>query len=77
MTDPAFWRRVGPAVALVSGLPFYTLAGGLVGAGLDRVLGAGPWCAVLGALLGFSAGVWQLFRGLQQPTDDHPRDPPP
>lgn len=75
MIDPTFWKRVGPAVALVSVLPFYTVGGGLIGAAVDRALDSG-WAVIVGALLGFTAGVWQLFRGLNK-LDDHPRDPPP
>jgi F0F1-type ATP synthase assembly protein I len=80
MIDPDTWRRAGPTIAAVTALPFYTVAGGLLGAGLDRLLGTHGGIALIGALLGFAAGVYQLFRGLQKqqtPPDDSPHDPPP
>lgn len=77
MTDPALWRRAGTAIALASALPFATVAGLLAGLALDRVLGLGRGLAVLGALLGFAAGVYQLFRGMSRLPDDQPPDPPP
>ncbi|MFZ5475495.1 MAG: AtpZ/AtpI family protein [Myxococcota bacterium] len=79
MIDPDSLRRAGSAIALASALPFFTIAAGALGAGLDRLLGTGSTCTVLGALIGFAAGVYQLFRGMQQqtPPDDHPHDPPP
>jgi F0F1-type ATP synthase assembly protein I len=66
MDDSGGWKRAWRASALVSGLPVATLAGVLLGAGLDHVFGTG-WLAtsVFGAL-GFAAGVYQLFRGLKQ-----------
>jgi F0F1-type ATP synthase assembly protein I len=81
MIDPESWKRAGPVIASVTSLPFFTVAGGLLGAGLDRILGTGSGGTVVGAFIGFAAGVYQIFRGMQQqqkpPPDDHPHDPPP
>lgn len=77
MIDPALVRRAGAAIALASTLPFFTLGGLGAGLALDHAFGTGRWPALLGALLGFSAGVFQLFRGLNRLPDDHPPDPPP
>ena len=71
------WTRAWKATAYVSALPISTIAGGLLGTSLDRLFGDGwLFTAILG-LLGFAAGVWQLFRGLQKLSDDDPRDHPP
>lgn len=77
MSGTGGWTRAYKAVALVSALPISTIAGGLLGAWLDRLVGGGwLFTAILG-LLGFSAGILQLFRGLKQLQDDDPRDHPP
>lgn len=77
MTDPALWRRMGAVIALASSLPIFTIGGLVAGLALDDALGTGRWLAILGSLLGFAAGVYQLFRGLNRLPDDHPPDPPP
>ena len=77
MQDTGGWTRAWKATAYVSGLPISTIAGGLLGAALDHLLGGGwVFTAILG-LLGFAAGVMQLFRGLQKLSDDDSRDHPP
>lgn len=77
MSETGGWTRAYKAVALVSALPISTIAGGLLGAVLDRLLGSGWFLTALFGLLGFSTGILQLFRGLQQPSDVDPRDHPP
>jgi F0F1-type ATP synthase assembly protein I len=77
MSETGGWTRAYKAVALVSALPISTIAGGLLGAFLDRATGGGWILTALLGLLGFSAGILQLFRGLQNPPDDDPRDHPP
>jgi F0F1-type ATP synthase assembly protein I len=77
MSDSGGWRRAWRASALVSALPTATIAGALLGAGLDRVLGTGWFATVVLGSLGFVAGVYQLFRGLKQAPDDDPGDHPP
>jgi F0F1-type ATP synthase assembly protein I len=77
MKENGSWTRAWKATAHVSGLPVSTIAGGLVGVALDRSLGGGWIFTTVFGLLGFSAGVWQLFRGLQKLSDDDPRNPPP
>jgi len=58
------------AVAFASALPAACLAGGLLGAGLDHLVGSGPWMTVGGVLLGFGGGVFQLLRsGAEGPAE--------
>ena len=81
MTDPGFWKRAAPAVAIASTLPAYTIAGGLCGAMLDRALDTDAGFTIGLAFAGFAAGVVQLFRGLsrnppQTPDDDDDAKPP-
>jgi F0F1-type ATP synthase assembly protein I len=77
MSDTGGWTRAYKAVALVSSLPISTIAGGLLGAGVDRLLGGGWIFTAIFGLFGFSAGILQLFRGLKEPSDADPRDHPP
>jgi F0F1-type ATP synthase assembly protein I len=77
MKENGNWTRAWKATALVSGLPVSTIAGGLIGGALDRSLAGGWLFTTAFGLLGFAAGVWQLFRGLQKLSDDDSRDHPP
>jgi hypothetical protein len=78
MSETGGWTRAYRAMALVSALPIATIGGGLVGAALDHLAGGeGRLLTVLFGFLGFSAGILQLFRGLQQPPDADSRDHPP
>ncbi len=77
MSETGGWTRAYQAMALVSALPISTIAGGLLGAWLDRLLGGGWILTATLGLLGFFAGILQLFRGLQQKPDDDSRDHPP
>ncbi|MDP2317701.1 MAG: AtpZ/AtpI family protein [Pseudomonadota bacterium] len=78
MSETGGWKRAWKATAYVSSLPISTIAGGALGAALDHLLGGGwVFTAILG-LLGFAAGVLQLFRGLKKLSDDDdPLDHPP
>ena len=77
MNGTGGWKRAYQAVALVSALPISTIAGGVLGALLDRATGGGWIFTALLGLLGFAAGILQLFRGLRNPPDDDPRDHSP
>jgi hypothetical protein len=77
MNETGGWTRAYKAMALVSAVPISTIVAGLLGAELDSLLGwRGPLTAGLG-LLGFAAGIFQLFRGLKAANDDDPRHHPP
>lgn len=77
MSDTGGWTKAYQAVGLVSVLPVSTILGGVVGAWIDRALVSG-WLFTGGlGLLGFAAGVFQLFRGLRKLSDDSPPDHPP
>jgi ATP synthase protein I len=65
--------RKGPAgqaqqVLLAMQLPFVmigsVIAGGLVGYLLDRVLHTAPVLLLVGGLLGFAGGIWEIIRNL-------------
>ena len=71
------WTRAYRAVAVITTLPVSTIVGGAVGAWIDRALGGGWLFTASLGLLGFAAGVFQLFRGLRKLSDDHPDDHPP
>lgn len=77
MSETGGWKRAWRATAYVSGLPISTIAGGLLGAALDRLLGGGWVLTAILGLLGFVAGVFQLFRGLRKLSDAPPFDHPP
>ena len=63
MKETGGWTRAWRATAYVSGLPIFTIAGGLLGAVLDRWLETGPFLAATFGLLGFVAAVADLARG--------------
>lgn len=77
MSETGGWTRAYKAMALVTALPISTVLGGLLGAQLDKFFGSGVVCTVMLGLLGFSAGIYQLFRGLRRLSDDDSRDHPP
>lgn len=63
MPDVEGQRRI----ALVWSLPSATLAGGLLGAFVDRQAGTAPWCTLGFGLLGFAGAVVQLLRAPKAP----------
>lgn len=75
MVDPDFYKRTASAIALASALPGSTIAGGLLGALIDRWLGSAPYGAIGLGALGFAAAVMQLLRTSRPPDD--PAAPPP
>lgn len=76
MIDPTFWRRAGPALGLASTLTGSLVAGGLLGAGLDHLLGSRPLLTGVGAVLGLVAGLVQVVRALGATLPDSTDDPP-
>lgn len=77
MSETGGWTRAYQAVGLVTALPLSTIVGGVVGAWIDRALDSGWLFTASLGLLGFAAGVFQLFRGLRKLSDDQPDDHPP
>lgn len=61
-------------VGLVEGGSFFssTLAGILLGYGIDRLLGTDPWFVVFGVLAGASSGFWSMFQYSKR-IDENPR----
>jgi F0F1-type ATP synthase assembly protein I len=62
-------------VLLAMELPFVmigsVIAGGLVGYLLDRVLHTAPALLLVGGLLGFAAGIWEIVRNLSSHRNRH------
>lgn len=76
MNAPSPWQRWGPVIAHASAIPALTCAGGLVGAGLDRLFGTGPILAIVLLVVGFAAAILQLLRGSSPPNDPTVHPPP-
>ncbi|MFQ5562610.1 MAG: AtpZ/AtpI family protein [Parvularculaceae bacterium] len=64
----AMGRALRVASELLAGL----FVGALLGVGLDRWLGTGPWLLLVGIALGFAAGVRNVARAFQE--DDAPSE---
>lgn len=76
MSEPSRAQRTLRLIAIASTLPTVTLAGGLLGALVDRWLGSSP-LGVLGfGALGFGTAVLQLLRSSRPSADDTPPHPP-
>ncbi len=45
---------------------------GLVGLWVDRQLGTGPWLLIVGVIIGFFVGMWQLVKLGETTHGDHP-----
>ncbi len=75
MLDPAFYKRTASTIAMAAALPGMTIAGGLLGALVDRWLGSAPYGAVGLGGFGFAVAVMQLLRTTRPPDD--PAAPPP
>ena len=69
-------RRAMAAGALVSSVPLTAVAGGLLGYGVDTLLGTGRWFTFLLLFVGFGVGIVQLFRGLAKLDHAEPPDAP-
>ena len=76
MSDSAFLKRTAAIIALASALPGSTVAGGLLGAMIDRWLESAPYGAVSLGAVGFTLAVMQLLR-TSRPSDDPPPPPSP
>jgi F0F1-type ATP synthase assembly protein I len=73
MSDSSFIKRTASIIALASALPGSTVAGGLLGAMIDRWLGTAPIGAVAIGALGFAGATAQLLRiSRQNPNDTAP-----
>lgn len=61
-------------VGLVEGGSFFssTLAGILLGYGIDRLFGTDPWFVVIGVLAGAASGFWSMFQYSKR-LDENPR----
>jgi len=70
MSDSNFIKRTASIIALASALPGSTVAGGLLGAMIDRWLGTAPAGAIALAGCGFIAATVQLLRTSSQNPDD-------
>lgn len=80
MIDPNIWRRLAPAMGLVSTMTGSILAGVLLGSWLDRRLQTEPLLTAGLAMAGLVSGALYLARALRSPNpDDRPPDdrPPP
>ena len=80
MPDPTTLERGAQAAALVTNMAVSTAALGWLGHWLDTRFETAPWLLVIGISLGFSAGMFALFKGLSRlnPDDDdespHPEE---
>lgn len=83
MIDPNIWRRLAPAMGLVSTMTGSILAGVLLGSWLDRRLHTDPLLTAGFAMAGLLSGALYLARALRlpnpddRPPDDRPEPPPP
>ncbi len=82
MIDPNIWRRLAPAMGLVSTMTGSILAGVLLGSWLDRRLHTEPLLTAGLAMAGLVSGALYMTRALrltnsnQPPPDDRPEPPP-
>jgi ATP synthase protein I len=60
--DYKWMRKAGLASGIGITLVLATFLGGLMGYGLDRLLGTKPWLLILFTLLGIVAGFVEMFR---------------
>jgi F0F1-type ATP synthase assembly protein I len=73
MIDQNIWRRLAPAMGLVTTMTGSILAGVLLGSWLDRRLGTEPLLTAGLALAGLVGGATQLSRSVRSlPPDDRP-----
>jgi len=72
---------VGRQLAIATELPFVLVAtvvvGGLVGAGIDRLLHSSPWGLLVFGALGLTAGVREVIRRLGPGSGGGKRTGPP
>lgn len=61
----AMGRAMRVSSELIAGL----FVGALLGAGLDRLFGTGPWLLLVGIVLGFAAGVRNIARAMDAGDD--------
>jgi ATP synthase protein I len=59
-------RALGQGFRLGSELLAAMIVGPLLGLGLDRLTGAGPWGLIGGICLGFAAGVLNVSRAMKE-----------
>lgn len=52
----------------------WMLMSGLIGAGVDWVLGTRPWLMVIGLVAGLAVGVGRFLRDAMRLTQDTPED---
>ncbi|OGQ05727.1 MAG: hypothetical protein A2W61_06450 [Deltaproteobacteria bacterium RIFCSPLOWO2_01_44_7] len=63
-----FWLTFGLYGAVGIQLSLTVVAGWFMGDYLDRRWGTSPWLALLGLVLGFTGGLWNLIRILNWRT---------
>lgn len=65
-------RAVGKGFRLGSELLAAMIVGPLLGLGLDRLAGTGPWGLVGGIFVGFAAGVMNVSRAMKESAGGEP-----
>jgi ATP synthase protein I len=60
--DYRWIRKAGMASGIGITLVVATVIGGLIGYGMDRLLGTYPWLLILGTILGIVAGFVEMIR---------------
>jgi ATP synthase protein I len=63
-------RGMAYGLRMATELVAAVLVGGLIGWGLDWMLGSRPWLTLLFLLLGFAAGVLNVMRGYERMQRD-------
>lgn len=76
MSEPSRTQRMLRVIALASTLPSVTVAGGALGALIDRWLGTSPFGVLGFGAIGFGAAVAQLLRSSHPSPNDTPPAPP-
>ena len=76
MSGKGGWTRAFKAVGFVTALPISVIFAGAIGLAVDRRFETGWWFTILFGLLGFTAGILHLTRGLRQLSDDDASDHP-
>ena len=59
------WRQLGFVLTMGFSFAAAVAVGGLLGAWVDSRLGTSPWLTVILIVLGFVAGLLELFRELK------------